>query len=68
MEPPPPLRIVEKLDITSTFKLKKLTLQREGYNPAAISDPLFFLDAASGEYRPLDAGLYKDIANGLVRL
>lgn len=49
-----------------TFKIKKLALQREGYNPAAVSDPLYFFDGA--EYVKLDQQLYQKIADQKVRL
>jgi len=58
------LRLVQQLDITGTFKLKKLALQREGYNPHVIQDQMFFLDAVKGAYRQLDACLYNDIGKG----
>ena len=54
--------------LTGTFKLKKLALQREGYNPDVISDPLYFYDNASGGYKALDAELYEDIVSKKMRL
>jgi fatty-acyl-CoA synthase len=40
---------------------------REGFDPARVNDPLFFLDLASGCYRPLDAEAYARIAQGSIR-
>ena len=51
-----------------TFKLKKLALQREGYNPQVIKDKMFFLDAVKGAYRQLDPCLYNDIMEMRCRL
>ena len=48
--------------------MKKLSLQREGYNPDLISDPLFFYDSVKGAYRALDSCLYKDIVEMRFRL
>lgn len=55
------LRFVEELDITGTFKLKKLALQKEGFNPNVIKDPLYCYDSSKGTYRALDSPVYDDI-------
>ncbi len=62
------LRLVRTLDVTGTFKPRKLELAREGYDVTQISDPLFFDDARSNAYVPLDRELYADIAAGRLRL
>jgi fatty-acyl-CoA synthase len=49
------VRLSPEPDVTSTFKLRKVDLQRAGYDPAAITDPLYVRDAASRAYEPLDA-------------
>jgi fatty-acyl-CoA synthase len=49
------LRLSPEADMTSTFKLRKVDLQRQGYDPAAVKDPLFLLDEKSRSYLPLDA-------------
>ena len=60
------LRIVESLAVTETFKQKKQLLAQEGFDPAAIADPLF-ADCGTG-FVPLDAALYARISSGLIRL
>lgn len=62
------IRISRELDATETFKQKKGDLSREGFDPAAISDPLFMLDSKSGAYLPLDAEAHASILNGSTRL
>jgi fatty-acyl-CoA synthase len=62
------VRLAARLDTTATFKLRTQELAREGYDPAALSDALYFDDAARGEYVPLDAALYRRIASGGLRL
>ncbi len=47
------LRLVSDADMTSTFKLRKVDLQREGYDPARIDDPLFVRDPANRSYAPV---------------
>ena len=51
-----------------TYKLKKRTLQAEGFNPTKIKDSLFFLDTKAGEYVPLSLLIYDDIVSGRMRL
>jgi solute carrier family 27 fatty acid transporter 1/4 len=62
------LRLVQHLDLTGTFKLKKIALQQEGYNPNVVRDQMFFLDAVKGAYRQLDNCLYNDIIEMRCRL
>jgi fatty-acyl-CoA synthase len=47
------VRLAEAADVTTTFKLRKIDLQREGYDPEASTDPLFVRDEAAGAYVPL---------------
>jgi fatty-acyl-CoA synthase len=49
------VRLVEEADMTSTFKLRKVDLQREGFDPARVSDPLLVRDESAGAYVPLSA-------------
>jgi fatty-acyl-CoA synthase len=49
------VRLAPEPDVTSTFKLRKVDLQREGYDPALVRDPLFVRDPAARTYLPLDA-------------
>jgi fatty-acyl-CoA synthase len=62
------LRIQRQLDITGTFKQKKVDLVREGFNPLATKDPIFFNDPQANTYVPLDAAFYLRLENGSIRL
>jgi fatty-acyl-CoA synthase len=62
------LRIQRQLDMTGTFKQKKVDLVREGFNPLATKDPIYFNDPQTGAFVPLDPGFYIRIENGGVRL
>lgn len=55
-----------EISFSGTFKLKKLDLQVEGFNPHHIKDQLYFL--MGGQYVPLTEELYGDITNGRIRL
>jgi fatty-acyl-CoA synthase len=62
------IRISATLDATETFKQKKQLLMRDGFDPAAIGEPLYYRDPQSGVYRPLDAEAFARIADGKIRL
>jgi fatty-acyl-CoA synthase len=47
------VRIASAPDLTTTFKLRKVDLQREGYDAAQIADPLYVRDERAGRYVPL---------------
>ncbi|MBS0377558.1 MAG: long-chain-acyl-CoA synthetase [Proteobacteria bacterium] len=47
------VRLSPSADLTTTFKLRKLELQRAGYDPERIGEPLYVRDARAGCYRPL---------------
>jgi fatty-acyl-CoA synthase len=60
------LRIRNKVDLTGTFKYSKTELLREGFDPDACCDALYF-DAAES-FVALDRDLYKRIQSGEFRL
>jgi fatty-acyl-CoA synthase len=47
------VRISPDADLTSTFKLRKIDLQRSGYDPQRTRDALYVRDAQAGRYVPL---------------
>jgi fatty-acyl-CoA synthase len=62
------LRLQPEMEITGTFKLRKVELVKEGFDPRALSEPLYMLEASSGRYVPLDAPLYEKVVTGQVKL
>jgi fatty-acyl-CoA synthase len=48
------VRLAAQADLTSTFKLRKIDLQREGYDPGRVLDPLFVRDEGARAYVALD--------------
>lgn len=46
------VRIMKQMDMTMTFKQRKVDLQTQGYDPHAFADELFVLNAAVGSYVP----------------
>ena len=49
------MRVTAQSDMTSTYKLRKVDLQREGFDTSEVHDPLFVRDALSQNYVPLTA-------------
>ena len=47
------VRVSAEAELTTTFKLRKIELQRTGYDPARTRDALFVRDARHGHYVPV---------------
>uniref|UniRef100_A0A8D2PV53 long-chain-fatty-acid--CoA ligase n=1 Tax=Zosterops lateralis melanops TaxID=1220523 RepID=A0A8D2PV53_ZOSLA len=62
------LRIQEKMEMTGTFKQQKFRLVDEGFNPSAITDPLYFLDNSKKAYILLTKELHEMILSGKMKL
>lgn len=62
------IRLTKAIELTSTFKLKKVDLLKEGYDVTKINDPLFFFDRTVDAYVPLDAELYAKIVNMQIKV
>jgi fatty-acyl-CoA synthase len=62
------LRIRRSIEVTATFKQKKVDLVKQGFDPNAIADPIYFSDPSSKSFIRLDTALYDRIRAGQVRL
>ncbi|GBP23086.1 Long-chain fatty acid transport protein 4 [Eumeta japonica] len=72
------IRILDSIDLTGevpseitqfgTFKLRKVDLQKEGFDPSKIKDNLYYLDVKSEKYLSLGAEEYQKIITGQIRL
>lgn len=47
------VRLPQTADMTGNYKLRKVDLQREGFDPQVVKDPLFVRDDAARSYVPL---------------
>ncbi len=56
------VRLSAEADVTSTFKLRKVELQAEGYDPTRVGDPLFVRDDAHARYVPLTPERHAELA------
>jgi fatty-acyl-CoA synthase len=62
------LRIKDRIELTATFKQKKVELVGEGFDPTTISDAVYFDDPDRKAYVRLDDALFQRIETGGVRL
>jgi len=62
------IRLVNEIELTGTFKMKKVLLQNEGFDPFEIKDPLYFLDASSNSFVPFTIDLYQQLLDGKLKL
>jgi len=61
------VRILPAMETTGTFKLRKMDLIADGFDPAKIKGPLFFHDPKRG-YVKLTKAVHDKIAGGLVKV
>ena len=61
------LRLSPRIDVTGTFKQRKLDLVREGFDPTDIADPLYVMDPDTGAYERLTSERHADIIAGRVQ-
>ncbi|HXJ34484.1 MAG TPA: AMP-binding protein [Candidatus Eisenbacteria bacterium] len=62
------VRVVPAMDVTGTLKQRKHTFASEGYDPKAVTDPLFVRDDDARSYVPLTAERYAAVTSGQLRL
>ena len=62
------LRLSDQIDVTGTFKQRKLGLAAEGFDPHRIAEPLYFAGPEEPRYRLLDTPSLKAIVSGNLRL
>ena len=62
------LRFRQNLDVTGTFKQRKVDLVGDGFDPSRVFDPLYFNDAAHQRFTPLDMALHEKIVSGAIRI
>lgn len=61
------IRVRDTIDATNSFKQMKQQLQKEGFDPSIISDPLYFLDPEQKVYIPLVPELYAKIVDHTIQ-
>lgn len=63
------VRLVPSIDLTGTYKLRKIDYQKEGFDVAdKIKDPVYFMDPASQTYVLFTPSLYQQLISRKLRL
>ncbi|XP_026532935.1 very long-chain acyl-CoA synthetase isoform X1 [Notechis scutatus] len=62
------VRIQDALEVTGTFKYRKVQLAQEGFNPAVVKDALYFGDDKEKTYVPLTEDIYNSICSSRWKL
>ena len=62
------VRLLPQMEITGTFKHRKVDLVKEGFDPAQLEDPVYYRDPEKSAYVPLDGVAYDRIASGEIRI
>ncbi len=62
------IRFQDHIEVTATFKQRKVDLVSEGFDIHKIQDPVFFSDARCGHFTRLDDAIAGDIEAGRIRL
>ncbi|CAH2273485.1 very long-chain acyl- synthetase [Pelobates cultripes] len=55
------MRIQDSIEVTGTFKQRKVGLVQDGFNPLIVKDPLYVLDENEKRYKPMDLNIYNQI-------
>jgi len=61
------LRLTPRIEVTGTFKQRKVDLVREGFDPSSIADPIYALDSDTGKYERLTPDWFSEIQSGQAR-
>jgi fatty-acyl-CoA synthase len=62
------IRLQPQMEVTGTFKHRKLDLVSEGFDPKRVRDRLYFADPESKRFVALDDSIYQRIVDGQVRI
>ena len=61
------VRVLPAIETTGTFKVRKIDLIADGYDPGRIRGPVFFRDSKKG-YVKLTKGLFDKLSAGLLKV
>ena len=62
------VRIRGEIEVTATFKQKKIDLVKQGFDPTATKDAIYFADPQARTFELLDQSLYDRIIAGQIRI
>lgn len=62
------IRLVSVIDLTGTYKMRKVDYQKEGFDLDKITDQVYFFDAPSQSYVPFNNTLHDQLKSGKIRV
>ena len=62
------LRIIQNIDLTGTYKMRKVDYQKDSFDLDKISDDIYFLNPSSHTYVPFTKELYDQLKEGKLRV
>ncbi|KAK3095057.1 hypothetical protein FSP39_009767 [Pinctada imbricata] len=62
------LRIQKELEITSTYKQRKMALVTEGFDPDKVKSTVYYLDCKTQTYKQIDKATYAEICSGKIAM
>ena len=62
------LRVQSEIEVTGTFKQRKLDLVKDGFDPKLTADAIYFNDPQARAFVPMDAALHGRLERGEIRL
>jgi fatty-acyl-CoA synthase len=62
------LRLQPEIAVTGTFKQRKGELVKEGFDPAALPDPIYWLDPVTAAYERLTPQRYAEIVEDRIKI
>jgi fatty-acyl-CoA synthase len=62
------IRLQREMQVTGTFKHRKVDLVEDGFDPKLVPDLLYFDDPEEGGFVPLDGSIYERVISGQVRI
>ncbi|MBL8549777.1 MAG: long-chain-acyl-CoA synthetase [Hyphomonadaceae bacterium] len=62
------VRLKQDIETTGTFKYRKVDLVRDGFDPSALTDPIYFDNPETKVFEPVTPKLFARIQSGAIRL
>ncbi len=62
------IRLVNTIDLTGTFKLRKIDYRNEAYDLAKVKDPVYFFDSLSQTYIRFTPSIQYQLTEGKIRV
>ena len=62
------IRVVATIELTGTYKLRKVDYQKESFHLDKVQDAVYLLDPKSQSYVPFTAELYDQLKSGAMRI